>query len=126
MRQRRRLTSSGAWMALAVIAIHLVLSCVHIHPWGVSAQGLATIAASDGSPSPDAPFEPVADGYCAICANIAAFASLDLPGFIRIAAPATGLFAHILLSLSPWPERPGAYRLFQTRAPPSAGNLRSF
>ena len=124
-RRGRVLISWGARMALAAVAFHLVLSFVHIHPWISSTQAFALVEASEGSPGSDEPFGLLADGYCAICANIAAFANLDLPGSPGIVSAAIRAILCLLFALSLRPGRRDAYRLFQTRAPPSAGRLRS-
>ncbi len=112
-------------MALAAVAFHLILSFAHVHPWSVSAQASSSIEAPDTA-SPDSPLEPAAYGNCAICANIAAFASLDMPRAMAARFPAFRAIARLFPPLPLRPEGPRGYRLFQTRAPPSTASRRPF
>lgn len=100
-------------MALLAIALQLVLSFGHIHPLPTA---LETISAPAQSGSPDL---PQAGDDCAICANIAAFASLDLPGQAEFTVPSA--LAEILAPATVATDlRPAAFRYFSSRAPPAA------
>jgi len=111
-RHKSLLTRLGARFGLLALALQLVLSFGHIHP--LPGQ-VTAIAAPAGSTSPDL---PATGDDCAICANIAAFASLDLPqqaGFV----PPTSV-AEILAPVSAVSEYRAAPILhFSSRAPPS-------
>ena len=111
---RSLLTRSGARLGLLALALQLVLSFAHIHP--LPAQ-ITALSAPAGVPS--GPDLPLADGDCAICASIAAFAALDLPqqaGFLppvtaaEIVTPAHAVGEH----------RAAPLRHFSSRAPPAA------
>ncbi len=107
------LTRLGARFGLLALALQLVLSFGHIHP--LPSQ-VAAISAPAGNSSPDL---PATGDDCAICANIAAFASLDLPPQGGIVPPAS--VAEILAPVSAASEYRAAPILhFSSRAPPSA------
>jgi hypothetical protein len=117
--QGRPLNRIGARAALAAIAAHLILSFGHVHlPTSPShpSAGVTLPAPSDG---PQTPAHKDDDG-CAICANIAAFASMDLPAPLAIPVVARWTVA-IIPMISVWSAPTTPYRLFHTRAPP-AGN----
>jgi hypothetical protein len=98
---------------LLAIALQLVLSFAHIHPLPAPQTVISAPAQSGGQDL------PLAGDECAICANIAAFASLDLPGHAEFPAPATR--AETLSPLTGAEDfRPVALRHFSSRAPPSA------
>lgn len=102
----------GARLALLAIALQLILSFGHIHPLPTAP---AAISAPAQNGTPDL---PLAGDDCAICANIAAFASLDLPEQAEFAAPSTR--AEILAPVTAAGDfRPVAIRHFSSRAPPS-------
>jgi len=109
---RRPSTGFGARLAIMAIALQLVLSFGHIHPLPYA----GTVASTPGDSAPDM---PAAGDDCAICANIAAFAALDLPGRTFIPLPTAK--AVVLASdsvaravdLTP-------IRHFSSRAPPAA------
>src|SRR4051812_8107914 len=110
---RRAQSGIGARLALLAIALQLVLSFAHIHPLPIAQATFSALAQSGGQDL------PLAGDGCAICANIAAFASLDLPGQAEFPLPATR--AEILTSLSAATDfRPAALRHFSSRAPPAA------
>lgn len=107
------LTRLGARFGLLALALQLVLSFAHIHPLPTQ---VASVSAPAGIPGPDL---PLADGDCAICASIAAFAALDLPHQAYFVPPATA--AEILAPASVEREhRAAPIRHFSSRAPPAA------
>ena len=67
------LTRLGARLGLLALALQLVLSFAHIHPLP-GAVGVVSAPAGNTSPDP-----PSTGDDCAICASIAAFATLDMP-----------------------------------------------
>jgi hypothetical protein len=96
---------------LALVA-QLVLSFGHVHPLP---SEVTAIAAPAGSTSPDL---PATGDDCAICANIAAFASLHLPQQADLVPPTS--VAEILAPVSAVSEHRAAPLLhFSSRAPPS-------
>jgi len=109
---RSLLTRLGARFGLLALVLQLVLSFGHIHPLPSS---VTEISAPAGSTSPDL---PATGDDCAICASIAAFASLDLPqqaGFL----PPTSV-AEILAPVSVAEEHhPEPIRPYSSRAPPA-------
>ena len=110
---RRAQSGFGARLALLAIALQLVLSFAHIHPLPVPQTAISAPAQSGGQDL------PLAGDECAICANIAAFASLDLPKQAEFAAPSVR--AEILTpAVAAADFRPVSFRLFASRAPPSA------
>jgi len=95
------------------IALQLVLSFAHIHPLPTPQ---ATISAPAQNGGPDL---PLAGDDCAICASIAAFASLDLPKLAEFPAPAARV--DILAPAAAAADfRPVAFSHFSSRAPPAA------
>jgi len=110
----QRLTRWGARLAMTAILAHLVLSFAHIHPLPTPPVTVAT-GLSAGDPTP--PSAPLADDDCAICANIAAFASLDLPMILTV--PLRSVWVVTLPPLPPVRIAPRIdYRPFHSRAPP--------
>lgn len=109
---RRAQSGIGARLALLAIALQLVLSFAHIHQLPLSQATISAPAQSGGGSD-----LPLAGDDCAICANIAAFASLDLPEQAEFLAPTARaeILAPILVALS---FRPVAFRHFSSRAPP--------
>jgi len=111
--RRRAPSGFGAWLALSAIALQLVLSFAHIHPLPTQ-QVVFSVPSQSGGPD-----VPLAGDDCAICANIAAFASLDLPqqGFFLLLATRAEILAPITGATD---FRPIAVRHFSSRAPPAA------
>lgn len=106
------LTRLGARFGLLALALQLVLSFGHIHPLP---SPVATISAPAGTSGQDL---PLADGDCAICASIAAFAVLDLPRQAEFVPPAS--VAEIVAPVSAEREhRTAPIRHFSSRAPPA-------
>lgn len=106
------LTRLGARLGLLALVLQLVLSFGHVHPLPAP---IASISAPADSSVPDL---PQADGACAICASMAAFAALDLPHHIDFAAPL--LVESVLAPAQAVAEhRPAPIRHFSSRAPPS-------
>ena len=81
--QRRLFKAIGIRMAMLAIALQLVLSFGHVHP--LHAQVPAVSGPSQ--PAQPVPGEQDQTADCAICATIAAFASLDLPGDVAVIVP---------------------------------------
>jgi hypothetical protein len=124
MRWVRTKRRSGAWLALAAMALQLVLSFGHIHLEDLKGggNGVVTAAASKaasahqdpaGGPAGDA------DDYCPICAVLHLAAASFVPdapvlpvpfAFHAIAHASQPTFASVLLRRAP----------FQSRAPPLA------
>jgi hypothetical protein len=110
--QRRTPSGFGARLAFLAIALQLVLSFGHIHPLPTQ-QAVFAVPPPSGGPD-----LPLAGDDCAICANITAFASLDLPQQAYFLPPATR--AEILAPIAVATDfRPIAVRHFASRAPPS-------
>lgn len=110
---RRAYSGFGARLALLAIALQLVLSFAHIHPLPISQPSFSAPAQSGGSDV------PAAGDDCAICANIAAFASLDLPKQAVFQPSATRI--ETLAPVAAAADfRPVTSRPFSARAPPSA------
>lgn len=106
-------TRLGARLGLLALALQLVLSFGHIHPLPVS---VTAISAPAGNSSPDL---PATGDDCAICASIANFAALDLPGQVYFVPPASA--AEIIAPLSAAGEHRAPPILhFSSRAPPAA------
>jgi hypothetical protein len=104
----------GARLGIFAVVLQLVLSFAHIHQLPPSAPELA--AAVQGNPSEHG---PAAAGDCAICATIAAFATLSLPETVGLAVN-VGWVAFRPVMPALWSAPAAHYRLFHTRAPPSA------
>lgn len=112
--QERAYRGFGARLALLAIALQLVLSFAHIHP--LPTQQVAFSAPAQQGGGPDL---PLTGDDCAVCANIAAFAALDLPTQAVFLPPSTR--AEILAPVSVAVDfRPIPIRHFASRAPPSA------
>jgi len=112
--QKRAQAGFGARLALLAIALQLVLSFGHIHALPVQQAVLSVPAQSSGGPD-----LPLAGDDCAICANIAAFAALDLPQHAVFLPPATR--AEIIAPVAPAVAfHPVPIRHFASRAPPAA------
>jgi hypothetical protein len=110
---RSLLTGMGARLGLLAVVLQLVLSFAHIHPLPAPA---AVLSAPAGNSTPDM---PQADGACAICAGIAAFAALDLPPQADLVRPVS--VAEILAPAAAADEYCAAFSLpFSSRAPPVA------
>jgi hypothetical protein len=107
------LTRLGARLGLLALALQLVLSFAHIHPLPLRETSLSAPA---GSSAPDL---PMADGACAICASIAAFATLDLPLRAEFVPPGTAVKMVALVVPAGQPRAPPT-RHFSSRAPPAA------
>jgi len=100
-------------LALLAIALQLVLSFGHIHPLPTAQATISAPAQNGGSDL------PVAGDDCAICANIAAFAVLDLPKQAAFRVPSTR--AEIIAPMAAAMDfHPVTVRHFSSRAPPSA------
>jgi hypothetical protein len=109
---RSLLTRLGARLGLMAVVLQLVLSFGHIHP--LPSQ-LTAVSGPAGNSSPDL---PATGDDCAICASIAAFASLDLPQQAEFVPPSSA--AEILAPASPASEhRAAPIRYFSSRAPPA-------
>jgi len=110
---RSLLTRLGARLGLLALALQLVLSFAHIHPLPGSVTLLSVPA---GGTAPDL---PVTGDDCAICANIANFAALDLPKQAALILPSSEI--EILAPVSAVGERRAPPILyFSSRAPPAA------
>jgi len=110
--QKRAYRGFGARLALLAFALQLVLSFGHIHPLPTQ-QAIISLPAHGGGPD-----LPLAGDDCAVCANIAAFAALDLPKQTFFLPPATR--AEILAPHAVAVDfRPVALRHFRSRAPPA-------
>ena len=111
--QRRAYSGFGARLALLAIALQLVLSFGHIHPLPTQ-QAVLSVPAQGGGPD-----LPLTGDDCAVCANIAAFAALDLPTQTVFLPPATR--AEILAPVTVAVDfHPIPIRHFSPRAPPAA------
>ena len=111
---RPALTRLGARLGLLALALQLVLSFAHIHPLPLHETALSAPA---GGTAPDL---PLADGACAICAGIAAFATLDLPRQADFVPPATAAERMALAVPAGEPRAPPTRHHFSSRAPPAA------
>ena len=108
------MTRLGARFGLLALALQLVLSFGHIHPLPSQITTIAAPAGNTGGPD-----LPMADGACAICASIAAFASLDLPAQADFLPPVTAV--EIISPVTADGEhRAAPIRYFSSRAPPAA------
>jgi hypothetical protein len=116
---RQKFLPLGAGFAFAAILLHLVLSFAHVHPPQPVSSRLALVAA------PQSPVDGAAEDDCSICANMAAFATLDLPS-----SGQPDVLRFWAARLMPWPSfwdiRPAGYRFFHTRAPPSPSSPEPF
>jgi hypothetical protein len=112
--QKRAQSAFGARLALLAIALQLVLSFGHIHALPAQEAVLSVPAQSSGGPD-----LPLAGDDCAVCANIAAFAALDLPQQAVILPPATQaeILAQVAVAVA---FHPVPIRHFASRAPPAA------
>ncbi len=111
---RGLLTRLGARLGLLALALQLVLSFGHIHPLPSQITALSAPAGTTGGSD-----LPLSDGDCAICASIAAFASLDLPVQAAFLPPVTT--AEIISPVTVAGEhRAAPIRYFSSRAPPAA------
>ena len=107
------LTRLGARFGLLALVLQLVLSFGHIHPLPVSVTALSAPA---GNTAPDL---PATGDDCAICASIAAFAALDLPGQVAVIPPSAA--AEIIAPvLAVGEHRAPPILHFSSRAPPAA------
>ena len=107
------MTRLGARFGLLALALQLVLSFGHIHPLPSQITAFSAPAGIPGGSD-----LPLADGDCAICASIAAFASLDLPVQAALLPPVSA--AEILSSVLATDEhRAAPIRHFSSRAPPA-------
>ena len=107
------LTKICARLGLLALALQLVLSFGHIHPLPSS---VTTISAPAGKTAPNL---PLAGDDCAICASMAAFATLDTPHQDDLSVPgeATETLAPLPVSRD-YPAATITY--FSSRAPPAA------
>jgi hypothetical protein len=107
------LTRLGARLGLLALALQLVLSFGHIHPLPAQITAISAPAGDTGGSD-----LPLADGDCAICASIAAFASLDMPAQAYFVPPVT-----VVEVVSPvtaaGEHRAAPIRHFSSRAPPA-------
>ncbi len=110
---KSHLTRLGARFGLLALALQLVLSFAHIHPLPAP---VTAISAPAGGTGPDL---PLADGDCAICASMAAFAALDLPQQAGFLPPVT-MAETISPALAAEEHRAAPTRHFSSRAPPAA------
>ena len=103
----------GARLGLLALALQLVLSFGHFHPLP------SQITAVSAPVSQGAPDLPLAGDDCAICASIAAFATLDMPRTDDLRVP--GETIEILSAISVPREHHAAPIVhFSSRAPPAA------
>jgi len=116
--QRQFLSRIGSRAALAALALHLVLSFAHVHQPQMVAQADIVVSEESGLPAP-LPLGPAVSDDCAICANIAAFSSLDLPTPVPVMINASWV-TYAVPMLSGWTARSADYHLFRSRAPPIA------
>ena len=108
------MTRLGARFGLLALALQLVLSFGHIHPLPSQITEISAPSGNTGGPDLS-----LVDGACAICASIAAFASLDLPVQADFLPPATT--AEIISPVTVAGEhRAAPIRYFSSRAPPAA------
>ena len=107
------LTRFGARLSLLALALQLILSFAHVHPLP---SPETAVSAPAGNGRPDL---PLAADNCAICASIAAFATLDMPRSQGLRIP--GELAEILSSGSASSDYRAAPIIhFASRAPPTA------
>jgi len=108
------MTRLGARFGLLALALQLVLSFGHIHPLPSRVTEISAPAGNIGGPD-----LALADGACAICASIAAFASLDVPQQAEFVPPVS--VAEIISPVTMDGEhRAAPIRYFSSRAPPAA------
>jgi hypothetical protein len=92
MRWIRQHIRSAAWLAVAALAVHVVVTFGHVHAeWfstpSASATAAAGLAASDkATGAPTQPYRvPRADNFCAVCASIGLLGTLVLPAAQKLA-----------------------------------------
>jgi hypothetical protein len=94
MRWIRQHIRSAAWLALAALAVHVVLTFGHMHAeWFSAPSATATAAAglqapdkAKGAGAPTQPYRvPRADNFCAVCASIGLLGALVLPAAQKLA-----------------------------------------
>ena len=108
---------SGARLALLAIALQLVLSFGHVHPLPSASSAVQQIETQHEGPFGS---DDGLGGDCAICVNIAAFSTLDVPQTAALSLPAfvpaeTLKPRTVALSVAL-----AAFPPFNSRAPPSA------
>jgi hypothetical protein len=111
--RKRAQSGFGARLAVLAIALQLVLSFGHIHALPTQEAVFSVPAQSSGGQD-----LPLAGDDCAICANIAAFATLVLPQQAHFLPPATRaeILAPIAVAVA---FHPVPIRYFASRAPPA-------
>jgi hypothetical protein len=97
MRWIRQHIGPATWLAFTALAVHLVMTFGHVHAEWFSTPSHATTAIgaaglhepdADGAGAPTQPYRaPVADNFCAICANVSLLGTLVLPVAQRLAPP---------------------------------------
>jgi len=96
MRWIRQHIRSAAWLALAALAVHMVVTFGHTHAewFSPSTAGATTIAAAGlqaadrakGAGGPAQPYRaPRIDNFCAVCASIGLLGALVLPAAQKLA-----------------------------------------
>ena len=110
----------GAWLALAVLALQIVVSFGHVHLNGAPHSAIVDAAGASGSaPLPKQQPGNHTDDYCAICATIHLAASAFLPPAPQVAVPFVSRriehLDRVTIALIPPRRAP-----FQSRAPPLA------
>jgi hypothetical protein len=96
MRWIRQHIRSAAWLALAALAVHVVVTFGHMHAeWfatptaGATALAAAELQAPDkakGAGGPTQPHRvPRVDNFCAVCASIGLLGALVLPAAQKLA-----------------------------------------
>ena len=108
---------TGARLALLAIALQLVLSFGHMHPLPAAAAAVQQIEAQH-----DAPWgsDDGLNGDCAICVNIAAFSTLDVPQTGTLSLPARAPGETLKPRAAVVSAALAAFPPFNSRAPPSA------
>jgi hypothetical protein len=89
MRWIRQHIRSAAWLALAALAVHMVVTFGHVHAeWFSTPTAGAAITAAElqapdkakGAGGPTEPYRaPRVDNFCAVCASISLLGALVLP-----------------------------------------------
>jgi hypothetical protein len=90
MRWIRQHIRSAAWLALAALAVHLVVTFGHVHAeWfstptagapAIAAAGLQAADKAKGAGAPTEPYRtPRVDNFCAVCASVSLLGALVLP-----------------------------------------------
>jgi hypothetical protein len=88
----------AAWLALAALAVHVVVTFGHVHAeWfstpsasapAIAAAVLQTPDKAKGAGRPTQPYRaPGADNFCAVCASIALLGALVLPAAQKLTPP---------------------------------------